>query len=126
MTQRSKTDRGAILRAAVEILAQNGLQGVSIRSVAGGLGVAPNALYHYFTNREHLEAAIASEVAAMLHARLIKACADKQPDEAIRSMVQAYLAFARDHRFLYEAILVARARHAFRKRNVGHSILHGY
>ena len=36
MTQPSKTDRTAILRAAMELLAQDGLQGVSIRSVAGG------------------------------------------------------------------------------------------
>ena len=44
----------------------------------------------------------------MLHAALAKACHGKDPDKAMRSIVSAYLAFARDHRLLYEAIVVPR------------------
>jgi AcrR family transcriptional regulator len=92
----------------MELLAQGGLQSVSIRSVAGEVGLAPNAMYHYFTNREHLHTAVASEVAAMLHGALVKACHRKGPEASIRSLVEAYLAFARDHRLLYEALVVPR------------------
>jgi len=92
----------------MELLAQGGLQGVSIRSVAGEVGLAPNAMYHYFTNREHLHTAVASEVAAMLHGALAKACHGKGPEASIRSLAEAYLAFARDHRLLYEALVVPR------------------
>ncbi len=79
---------------------------MSVRSVAGSLDLAPNALYHYFTSKKDLEEAVAAEVAAMLHDALAKACHRKGPDQAIRSMVKAYLNFAREHRLLYEAIVV--------------------
>ncbi len=97
-----------MLSAAMEMLARDGLQGVSIRAVAMALGLAPNALYHYFESRQHLEVALASRVAAMLHEVLAKACQGKRADAAIRAMVKSYLSFARDHHLLYEAIVVPR------------------
>ena len=106
MTQIAKTDKASVLRAAMAIVARDGLRGMSIRSVAGSLGVAPNALYHYYESRQHLEEAVAAEVAAMLHRALARACERRGPDEVIRSMAKAYMTFAREHRLLYEAIVV--------------------
>ena len=90
------------------LLAQQGLHGISIRSIAGVLGLAPNALYRYFANREALEFALAAEVAARLHVVLAGACEGKSPEDSIRALASAYMQFAREHQLLYEALLVPR------------------
>ncbi len=108
MARPLSTNKKTVVAAAMELLAQNGLRGVSIRSVAGALGLAPNAMYSYFVDREHLEAAVAAEVAGRLHAMLLKACADKTPEESIRSLAMSYLRFAKEQHLIYEALVVTR------------------
>jgi AcrR family transcriptional regulator len=109
MAYPAKTDRSAILAAAVGILAQQGLRGMSWRAVAASLGLAPNSLYRYFASRKHLEMAVAAEVAGRLHAALLKTNPEKQAAEkSIRAFAKAYLLFAREQHLLYEALLVPR------------------
>jgi len=103
----AKTDRGAILKAGMELLAREGLSGLSLRALAASLDLAPNALYRYFADRAALEAALAAEVARRLHAVLKRAAAGKQEEAALRSMARAYLRFAREHWQLYEAMMTA-------------------
>ena len=45
---------GAILQAARDLLAEKGLQGLSMRTVAQRVGVSATAIYHYFENKEAL------------------------------------------------------------------------
>lgn len=92
----------------MNLLSQQGLHGISIRSVAAALHLAPNALYRYFADREALESAVAAEVAARLHIVLMKTCKAKSPEASIRSLAAAYLLFARKKHLLYEALLVPR------------------
>jgi AcrR family transcriptional regulator len=99
----SKTDRAQILAAAMEQLEREGMQKLSLRSLASSLGLVPNALYRYFADRSHLEAAVVSQVTIAVHGALVKAAGRKQPEPAIRAMARAYLSFAKDRRFLYEA-----------------------
>ena len=108
MARPLSTDKKSIIAAAMDLLAQNGLRGMSIRSVAGALGLAPNAMYSYFVDREQLEAAVAAEVAVTLHAMLLEACAEKSSEESIRSLAKAYLRFAKEQHLLYEALVVPR------------------
>jgi len=108
MARPLSTDKTSIVAAAMKLLAQSGLRGMSIRSVAGALGLAPNAIYSYFIDREQLEAAVAAEVAGRLHAILLKACAKKAPEESIRSIAKAYLRFAKEQHLIYEALVVSR------------------
>jgi AcrR family transcriptional regulator len=108
MARPLSTTKEIILAAAMDLLARNGLRGMSIRSVAGVLGLAPNAMYSYFADREHLQAAVAAEVAAKLHAMLLKSCEEKAVDEPIVSLARAYLRFAREQHLLYEALVVTR------------------
>jgi AcrR family transcriptional regulator len=65
-------------------------------------------MYSYFVDREHLQTAVAAEVAATLHARLLRACAKKTPEESIISLAKAYLRFAKEQHLLYEALVVTR------------------
>jgi AcrR family transcriptional regulator len=101
----SKTDRITILATAVEQLERQGLRGLSLRSLAASLKVAPNALYRYFADRSVLESALAGEVSRLLHASMQGAVRKGAPEQTIRGISRAYLAFARKHPNLYELLL---------------------
>jgi AcrR family transcriptional regulator len=106
MAYPSKTDRKTILAAAVTQLEQEGLRALSLRALAASLELAPTALYRYFADRSALEQALADEVSRLLHAAMLRALRKTTPDQAIRSIARAYLAFARKHPNLYELILL--------------------
>lgn len=52
--QRAGLTHGAVLAAARELLAEEGLDALSMRGLAGRLGVAPNALYSHVGNKTML------------------------------------------------------------------------
>ena len=106
MAYPAKTDRGRILTAAVEQVEQQGLRGLSLRALAGSLGLTPNALYRYFADRAALEAALAGEVARLLHLAMGRAVKKGPPEQAIRSIARVYLDFARKRPRLYELLLL--------------------
>ena len=91
---------------------RDGLTGLSLRSVAATLGLAPNALYRYFADRAALEAALAEESQRRLFGVLQKAVGKKSPEAAIRSLAQAYLRFARDEPHLFTLTLMPSAAEA--------------
>jgi AcrR family transcriptional regulator len=101
----SKTDRNAILSAAVGELSRGGIRDLSLRNIAASLDLAPNALYRYFSDRAALEAALADECARQLELVLRKAAHGRAAVKAIRRMAAAYIQFARDHRHLYEVMM---------------------
>ena len=105
----SKTDRQAILSAAMKDLARRGIRDLSLRNLATSLGLAPNAIYRYFSDRSALEAALANEAARQLEQALRKTTDRSEPVTTIREMSSAYLKFARDNRHLYEVMM---SRHA--------------
>src|ERR1700733_8380868 len=100
----SKTDRQAILSAAVKQLAHVGIRDLSLRNLAASLDLAPNAIYRYFSDRSALEAALASEAARQMELALRKAAAGREPVAAIREMSSAYIKFAKDNRHLYDVM----------------------
>ena len=101
----SKTDHQTILSAAVQDLAHRGIRGLSLRNLAASLGLAPNAIYRYFSDRSALEAALANEAARRLELALRKAAEGCEPVTTIREMSSAYIKFARDNRHLYEVMM---------------------
>jgi AcrR family transcriptional regulator len=101
----SKTDRQTILSAAVKELVHGGIRDLSLRNIAASLGLAPNAIYRYFSDRRTLEAALANEAARQLELALRKAADGCEPVTAIREMSSAYIKFARDNRHLYEVMM---------------------
>ena len=54
--------RDDVVARAIEVLDAHGLDALSMRRLAGDLGVQPGALYHHFTNKDALLAAIADEI----------------------------------------------------------------
>ena len=53
-TARPRLDRETILAAAFELIARDGLEGLSMRRLADRLGVAPMATYRHFADRAAL------------------------------------------------------------------------
>jgi AcrR family transcriptional regulator len=101
----SKTDRNSILLAAVEEISHSGIRDVSLRNLASLLGLAPTALYRYFSNRAELETALANECARRLEDVLRNAVCGVDATEALRRISSSYVSFAREHRNLYEVMM---------------------
>jgi AcrR family transcriptional regulator len=101
----SKTDRNSILLAAVEEISHSGIRDLSLRNLASLLGLAPTALYRYFSDRAELEAALANECAQRLEDVLRKAVLRADATEALRRISSCYVRFAREHRNLYEVMM---------------------
>jgi AcrR family transcriptional regulator len=85
--------KAAVLAAASEILAKQGLAALSLREVARRAGVSHNAPYRHFPNRDSLLA----ELAAEGFRRLRSAMAGKRG----REMGEAYVRFALDNPALF-------------------------
>ena len=75
----AKTDRQTILSAAVKDLAHGDIRDLSLRNLAASLGLAPTAIYRYFSDRSALEAALANEAARQLELALRKAADGREP-----------------------------------------------
>lgn len=54
LTAKQAERRSRVLRAAIELAAEGGYEGVQMRAVADRAGVALGTVYHYFTSKDHL------------------------------------------------------------------------
>ncbi len=64
--------------------------------MAAELGLAPNAIYHYFASLVTLQEALANESRRMLLEKMQSIVGRKGPGEAIRAVAEAYVQFARE------------------------------
>lgn len=113
----SKTNQEMILTTATEIVEREGIDSLSMREIARRLGLATNALYHHFKDRDELEAEIAAEGYRQLLAAIKRAVARGAgrsrngaaaggggPEVIIRAS-KAYLQFARRRPELYKLMI---------------------
>jgi AcrR family transcriptional regulator len=113
--------REACLQEAFGIIAERGVEALSLREVARRLGVSHQAPYRHFETREHMLAACVArayaEFAQALRAR------PRRPDSAddLRAMGQAYFAYARrdplKYRLMFGTPLPPPAEHPEMMRN---------
>lgn len=54
--------RSDVVERAIHVLDDYGLGDLSMRRIAGDLGVQPSALYHHFVSKQELLAAVADEI----------------------------------------------------------------
>ena len=66
--QRAGLTREAVLAGAYKLLVERGLDGLTMRGLAGRLGVAPNALYSHVASKTALIDDLLDEVLAEVHA----------------------------------------------------------
>jgi AcrR family transcriptional regulator len=88
--------KNALISAGVEILSQDGIEGLSLRKVAQRAGVSHNAPYSHFPDKQSLIAAISTEGFKQLYDGLDTAISS-YPDDPKRQLQEgawAYVQFA--------------------------------
>jgi AcrR family transcriptional regulator len=98
--------REALIRAALELIAQKGSAGFTFADAARWAGVSPAAPYRHFRDRDDLLANVALRGFEQFAAVLAQAWDEGRPDPlaALDRMGKAYLAFARKEPAYYSAM----------------------
>ncbi|MFJ9536117.1 TetR/AcrR family transcriptional regulator [Streptomyces sp. NPDC101225] len=96
--------RAACLRAAREMLEEDGSAALSMRAVARRAGVSPAAPYRHFPEREALVSAVAAEGYRELAEQLAAAHPSPETPEELAAVAVAYVRFALDHPALFRAM----------------------
>lgn len=97
-----QSSRVALLNAGRQILAEEGLAGLSLRAITRRVGISAAASYRYFADREHLLAAVATSGVWELTAEL--ETADKTSASPLQAQASAYVRFAIENPALYRLI----------------------
>jgi AcrR family transcriptional regulator len=99
----------ALLRAALELIAQKGPGGFTFAEAARWAGVSPAAPYRHFRDRDELLSSVALRGFLQFEAALAKAWDDGRPDVffALDRLGKAYLDFARTEPAYYSAMFEA-------------------
>jgi AcrR family transcriptional regulator len=99
----------ALLRAALELIAQKGPAGFTFAEAARWAGVSPAAPYRHFRDRDELMANVALRGFEQFEAALNRAWNDGKPDvfAALDRMGKAYLGFAHAQPAYYSAMFEA-------------------
>ena len=98
----AKISAAEVQSAALRLLEEEGLEALSMRSLAAELGVRASSLYRHVAHREALLAQLAEDAAANLLGWLQDAAASRSPGRpALEATGQAFLVFARQRPHLY-------------------------
>ena len=102
MARRSEHSRDEIqamaIQAAIHILSEDGLQGLSTRKVASAIGYTAGTLYLVFKNLDELILQVNAASLDELHGQMQNALAkNKEPQTQLLGLAHAYLCFARDN-----------------------------
>jgi AcrR family transcriptional regulator len=99
----------ALLRAALELIAQKGPAGFTFAEAARWAGVSPAAPYRHFRDRDELLASVALRGFQRFELALTRAWDDGRPDPltALDRLGKAYLEFARTEPAYYSAMFEA-------------------
>lgn len=99
----------ALVRAALDLIAQKGPAGFTFADAARGAGVSPAAPYRHYRDRDDLLADVARRGFERLEQQLAAAFDNGRPDPqtAFERMGKAYLGFARAEPSFYSAMFEA-------------------
>src|SRR5215475_6184193 len=99
----------ALMRAALDLIAEKGPAGFTFAEAARSAGVSPAAPYRHFRDRDELLANVALRGFDQFEAALTRAWDSGRPDPfaAFERLGRAYLAFARAEPAYYSAMFEA-------------------
>src|ERR1700746_1508362 len=99
----------ALMRAALDLIAEKGPGGFTFAEAARWAGVSPAAPYRHFRDRDELLANVALRGFEQFEAALTRAWDDGRPEAfaALDRLGKAYLAFARSEPAYYSAMFEA-------------------
>jgi AcrR family transcriptional regulator len=88
--------KNALIKAGVEILSKEGIEGLTLRKVAQRAGVSHNAPYSHFPDKQSLIAAISTEGFKQLYTELDSAASSypNDPKRQLQEGAWAYVQFA--------------------------------
>ena len=95
--------RQRALEATRDVIATEGVRAVSMRKVAGRVGVSAPALYRHFDGKEGLIWAAADEGFRIFHEYLVEERAE-EPGERVLAAGRGYFRFSDDHPGYYQVI----------------------
>ena len=99
----------ALVRAALELIAEKGPSGFTFADAARWAGVSPAAPYRHFRDRDELLSDVARRGFEQFEIALTRAWGDGRPEAfaAFERLGKAYLAFAREEPAYYSAMFEA-------------------
>lgn len=102
MAEHTNTEQ-RIARCALRVLEKEGPEAVSMRRIAGNVGITPMAIYHHFPSREELLRSVVEKEFEQLLEFIRKAPPRGSFEEDIVHIMDSYLdyGFARPHIFDY-------------------------
>jgi AcrR family transcriptional regulator len=99
-----------ILDAAEQIHRDEGLHALSVRRVAGTVGVTPMALYKHFANKNDLLDGLVARGFSLLEEHFARAAARRTPASRVRAALKEYREFALAQPRLFELMFLVRRR----------------
>ncbi|MFF2507570.1 TetR/AcrR family transcriptional regulator [Streptomyces sp. NPDC058067] len=96
--------RAACLRAARELLEEDGSAGLSLRAVARRAGVSATAPYRHYADRDALVSAVAAEGYRELAEQLAAAHPAPSTPDDLAAVAVVYVRFALEHPALFRAM----------------------
>lgn len=109
-TRRSADVEATILTAARDVLAQRGIDGLSMRAVAERVGVSATALYHYFENKDALVERVVQS-GFQRFGEYLQQAAERHPRgslERVRALGEAYVRFALENQAYFRVLFSLR------------------
>jgi AcrR family transcriptional regulator len=117
--------RASLLDAAEAVLADRGVNGLTLRDVARAAGVSHAAPYHHFASLNDLLAAVAQHGFEELGRAMVQAVAVTDTRERLLRVAQAYLDCARAHpqrfRLMFGPLLASKDDHPALKAAAQHA-----
>lgn len=92
----AKTSHAEIISAARELIAEAGIDALTMQAVANRVGVRGPSLYKHFADRAALLSSVEQTVLADLEEALIAASSSRDDKNALRAMAKAYRRFANE------------------------------
>jgi AcrR family transcriptional regulator len=85
---------GSILKAAAEVIANDGFEGASVRKVAARAGIGLSGIYYYFKSKDELLFAMQENTFSMLVESLERKLKDtNSPAEKLKAVIDNHLQF---------------------------------
>lgn len=100
--------RDQILKAAMQLYTEEGIEKTSIRNIANAIEYSPGTVYLYFKNKAEIMHALHTQGFSMLRQRFEALFSVSDPMERLKAMGRVYLQFSVEEPGLYDLMFSSR------------------